>query len=528
MASRTTAAAIREQLLETLHPQTTVWSVDGRTVEFVADFDLGVEVGGFVTVTTRRGVELLVQVHDLSVASRRGLEVAVDIEALGLAAPGVAEATIDVPVRMIEGTGQVLGRVDGGRRSVRGFDEARLALASDEVIEAYLEREASSHTRLPIGRMRNTEIPAQLRAKGFARHTFMVGQSGSGKTFSLGVVIERLLHETELPVVILDPNSDYVNLGRVDSRRSINRFADPKLSGDEYEALSAAYQARARVSVASRNAGDLPLQIHLSDLSTHEQALTMRVDPIEHPGLYHALLDTTRSFGDAVYDIEDLVAALTSRFDDDSRRLARRIANLGVADWDVWARSDEESLLAVLPKLRDERGRRAVVLDTGSLTTVRERSVVALALLGRLQRRPLRRPISIVIDEAHNVCPPEGATRLDQAVVDIMTWIAGEGRKFGLYLVLSTQRPQKIHRNVLSQCDNLLLMRVNSENDLSELEQVFSHVPGALVHEARSHRMGEMLAAGPIAPTPLRLQVGARWTREGGADLPADWTSPQR
>jgi DNA helicase HerA-like ATPase len=164
-----------------------------------------------------------------------------------------------------------------------------------------------------------------------------------------------------------------------------------------------------------------------------------------------------------------------------------------------------------------------IVLDTGSLETAHERSVVALALLGRLRRRPFRSAVSVVIDEAHNVCPPEAATRLDQAVVDLMLWIAGEGRKFGLYLLLSTQRPQKIHRNVLSQCDNLLLMRVNSDADLDELTSVFSHVPPALIREARSHHMGEMLAAGPIAPTPLRLQVGARWTKEGGADLPTDW-----
>jgi DNA helicase HerA-like ATPase len=130
-----------------------------------------------------------------------------------------------------------------------------------------------------------------------------------------------------------------------------------------------------------------------------------------------------------------------------------------------------------------------------------------------------------VIDEAHNVCPPDASTRLEQAVTDLALWIAGEGRKYGIYLLLSTQRPQKIHRNVLSQCDNLLLMRVNSASDLDELATVFSHVPAALIAEARAHRMGEMLAAGPIAPTPLRLQMGVRWTKEGGADLPATWAT---
>ena len=45
--------------------------------------------------------------------------------------------------------------------------------------------------------------------------------------------------------------------------------------------------------------------------------------------------------------------------------------------------------------------------------------------------------------------------------------IAAEGRKFGLYLLVSTQRPQKVHPNVVSQCDNLVLMRLNSAADLA-------------------------------------------------------------
>ena len=51
-----------------------------------------------------------------------------------------------------------------------------------------------------------------LDAGGFNRHTFMCGQSGSGKTYSLGLVLEQLLVDTSLQMVILDPNSDYVRL----------------------------------------------------------------------------------------------------------------------------------------------------------------------------------------------------------------------------------------------------------------------------------------------------------------------------
>lgn len=58
-------------------------------------------------------------------------------------------------------------------------------------------------------------MPCLADAHGFNRHTFLCGQSGSGKTYSLGVILERLLTETGLRLVILDPNSDFVRLGMV-------------------------------------------------------------------------------------------------------------------------------------------------------------------------------------------------------------------------------------------------------------------------------------------------------------------------
>ena len=59
------------------------------------------------------------------------------------------------------------------------------------------------------------DVPGLADAGGFNRHTFLCGQSGSGKTYSLGVILEQLLTETDLRIVVLDPNSDFVRLGEV-------------------------------------------------------------------------------------------------------------------------------------------------------------------------------------------------------------------------------------------------------------------------------------------------------------------------
>ena len=188
----------------------------------------------------------------------------------------------------------------------------------------------------------------------------------------------------------------------------------------------------------------------------------------------------------------------------------------------VWAPGEAGSVLDAV----HDQGVRCVVIDLGSLPTREEQSLVAAAVLGDLwRRRQERNPILIVIDEAHNVCPAEPPDQLVAVAAEHAIRIAAEGRKFGLYLLASTQRPQKIAENVLSQADNLVLMRMNSLADTTFAEAAFSFVPPSMIERSVIFRQGEALIAGKISPQPALLRFGARITEEGGADVPATWAA---
>ena len=143
-------------------------------------------------------------------------------------------------------------------------------------------------------------------------------------------------------------------------------------------------------------------------------------------------------------------------------------------DWSVWSRAEHPS---ILEEVRNPTSR-CTVVDLGSLETVEEQHLVAEAVLSALwATRAQREPCLVVIDEAHNICAAEPADPVSRIATDRAVQIAAEGRKYGLYLLVSTQRPNKVHENVVSQCDNLLMMRMNSHADLADLGRLFSFVP---------------------------------------------------
>ena len=188
--------------------------------------------------------------------------------------------------------------------------------------------------------------------------------------------------------------------------------------------------------------------------------------------------------------------------------------NLQVLDWSLWSRGTSSVTDDI-----DERPR-ATVLDLGGFAHPVEPKVAALAVLEHLwARREERRPMLIVIDEAPNLCSPEPTTAVERALTDQLIQIAAEGRKFGLWLFPSTQRPTKIHPNVLSQCNNLGLMRVNAPRDLAELAEVFGFVPEELLYRAKNFTPGQSLLAGGFVREPLLAQMGERISEEAGGDV---------
>jgi hypothetical protein len=252
-----------------------------------------------------------------------------------------------------------------------------------------------------------------------------------------------------------------------------------------------------------------------------EQAAVLRLDPIRNREEYGALVDILEGGLQSPFTTAgELAERLAAADAPELRALATRMRNLGLHRWPIWSVGDDGSLQDLVAP----GGPRALVVDLGSLDTAAEKAIAAEAVLAALwRRRSQREPVLIIIDEAHNVCPREPGDEVTALATEHAVRIAAEGRKFGLYLLVSTQRPHRVNELVVSQCDNLVLMRMTSVGDLGYVGDTLSFAPPALLREATSFRIGEALVAGKIASHPAFVRFGPRISEEGGSDVPATW-----
>ena len=471
-------------------------SVDGRRFTFQWSIhDLSVKTGGYASIDGRLG-----QVHAVEAAWVEGPELVAAVS------KEVADAS-HLRIALARGHGVIL---DGDGTP---FHDAPIERADAEAVARWLDRSRPRRASLDVGELTlRPGVRFGLDAGGFDRHTFFCGQSGSGKTYALGTILEQLLLHTSLRVIVLDPNSDFVRLR--EAREGVD------------EDVAARYRNAAE-GVVVRTVGSGPERLHVRfrDFDPVEQAAVLRLDPIKNREEYGALVEILEGGLQSPFttagDLAELLAAAEAP---ELRALATRMRNLGLHRWPIWSVADEGSLQDLVAP----GGPRTLVVDLGSLNTSAEKAIAAEAVLAALwRRRAEREPVLIVIDEAHNVCPREPADEVTALATEHAARIAAEGRKFGLYLLVATQRPHRVNELVVSQCDNLVLMRMTSVGDLGYVGDTLSFAPPALLGEATSFRMGEALVAGKIASHPAFVRFGPRVSEEGGSDVPATWAESE-
>lgn len=118
------------------------------------------------------------------------------------------------------------------------------------------------------------------------------------------------------------------------------------------------------------------------------------------------------------------------------------------------------------------------------------------------------RPVTIVCDEAHVYIPDNfQLTASQRRMVEVFEDIAKEGRKFGVTLFPATQRPSELNKTIVAQCANMIIGKLNNENDKALIKGMLPDGDDKIIDSVTMFSPGEVLIVGDAVPIPLKIKV---------------------
>lgn len=377
----------------------------------------------------------------------------------------------------------------------------------------------------------------------FQRHAIIVGSTGSGKSWTTARVLEQVAELPNANAVMLDIHGEYAPLNGdgfqhlriagpadLDSGATLDQgvlFLPYWLLG--YEALTSMFVDRSdqnapnQAMVMSRailNAKRIYLEADgKSDVLanfTIDSPVPFDLETVlgELNELNEQMVPGARAGAEKQGEFNGKLSRLIQRLE--SKQSDRRLGFLfqGVAetmqyDW------LERLVVRLMAGRKDQPAQRGGVKVIDFSEVPSDVLPLMVSLVARLifsvqQWTPIERrhPISIVCDEAHLYIPERsGASGAGDISVAIFERIAKEGRKYGLGLVVVSQRPSEVNRTVLSQCNNLMAMRLTNGDDQAVVRRLLPDSLGGFGELLPVLDTGEALVVGDASLLPARIRM---------------------
>jgi hypothetical protein len=433
--------------------------------------------------------------------------------------PEIYEVTVDV----IGYFHPALGFVNPRRSPDPG---AKVYLASDVGLQQVLNKKQSGDIgSAHIGSLLLREqaaVPVVLDVKELvSTHIAILAGTGSGKSYTAGVLVEELLSPyNRAAVLIFDPHGEY---GTLSEMRGHPAFITEDGYGPKVKVLT---PTDVQIRISSLDYYDI-LTL-LPEMSDRQQAILSKA---------YTILKRHKQ-GEHRWGVQDLIAAVyeADTTEDDEGKL--KVGSSAAAiEWKLERLERSPYFHAfdhLAPKDLFAPGQ-VTVLQMNEISQEEQQVICAAVLRQANQARMntqkgyinpdnenyLPYPVFILLEEAHRFAPAHEPSRCKM----ILRTILSEGRKFGLGVGLITQRPGKLDADVLSQCMSQFIMRIVNPVDQDSLKYGVEAAGRDLLKELPALTKGQVIIAGACVNTPVLCQVRQRRTQHGGEtlDAPIEW-----
>lgn len=135
-------------------------------------------------------------------------------------------------------------------------------------------------------------------------------------------------------------------------------------------------------------------------------------------------------------------------------------------------------------------------------------------------------PFMIVCEEAHNYIPKDGGAEYNASRKSIER-IAKEGRKYGLSLMVVSQRPSEVSETIFSQCNNFVVLRLTNFNDQNCVKRLLPDNNSSLVDCLPTLSAGEALIVGDATTIPaiVKMELPNPKPKSDNVDFYSKWNN---
>ena len=382
---------------------------------------------------------------------------------------------------------------------------AAVMLAEKDIIRNVLGLSASKENGAYIGLLKGHGLQVFLNIDSLVqKHICILAKTGGGKSYACGVLVEELLKH-KVPLVIIDTHGEYHSLTEPNkSRKDQKNMEHFKVKKHDYKDQINEYSP-----VGGRgNINHLTLNgINLKAIEIIE-LLSAKLSGPQVGVLYQAIKELKEY--KSVYNLRDIIDSV-SRSKSNARWNV--IASLTSLD-DIGIFSDNGTSTSDLVK----KGKCALINMKGIAPDVQD-VVVSRITKELFEDRKLGKipPFLLIVEEAHNYCPEQGLGK--KVSSNILRTIASEGRKFGMGLCIVSQRPAKVDKNIISQCNTNIILKVTNPNDLKAIISSVEGLTSQTYNEIQRLPIGVGLVSGAGLQMPLMVEIRTRETNHGGKSV---------
>ncbi len=364
--------------------------------------------------------------------------------------------------------------------------------ADDEFIKKIIRLEDAEKGAF-IGRLDGKEIDVKLDlSKLLTKHVCVLAKTGAGKSYTVGVLLEEIIVK-KVPLLIIDPHGEYSSLKNPNTKEK-DRLGEWSLKPKGFKNIKEYGDQRLNKELIPLKINDnlTPAElVHLipGKLSANQMGMLHNVlkhiDKISFANILKGLeLEENNSKWSLVNNLEYL----------NSLNLFSEI----YTEYSEIVKSGQCSIIN-LKGIPPEVQEIIVYKLLEDLFTMRKNDKIP--------------PFFCVIEECHNYCPERsfGETKCSKTI----RTIASEGRKFGLGLCVVSQRPARVDKSVLSQCNTQIILKITNPNDLKAISSSIEGITSETESELQNLPIGSALVTG-ITELPLFVNIRPRMTKHGG------------